>query len=80
MGRDRKGAGTIDKGIEGLSQAGWSRPLQCEVSLWLAETARKRGAIGKSVRIGLTHGADYLYVFMNVATNIVAQRDSSRHG
>ena len=27
-------------------------------SLWLAETTRKTGPIGKSVRIGLTHAAD----------------------
>ena len=32
-------------------------------SLWLAETTRKTGPIGKSVRIGLTHGADRLLRF-----------------
>lgn len=32
-------------------------------SLWLAMTTRKSGAIGKSVRIGLTHGADRLLRF-----------------
>ncbi len=32
-------------------------------SLWLAETTRKRGTIGKSVRIGLTHAADRLLRF-----------------
>jgi DNA-3-methyladenine glycosylase len=31
--------------------------------LWLAATARNTGAIGKSVRIGLTHGADSLLRF-----------------
>jgi len=32
-------------------------------SLWLAETTRKTGPIGKSVRIGLTQGADLLLRF-----------------
>jgi len=32
-------------------------------SLWLAATASKSGPIGKSVRIGLTHGADRLLRF-----------------
>ena len=32
-------------------------------SLWLAETTRKRGTIGKSVRIGLTQAADSLLRF-----------------
>jgi len=32
-------------------------------SLWLAVTRRKTGTIGKSVRIGLTHGADRLLRF-----------------
>ena len=32
-------------------------------SLWLAETARKTGPIGKTVRIGLTHGASRLLRF-----------------
>jgi DNA-3-methyladenine glycosylase len=32
-------------------------------SLWLAETTRKTGPIGKTVRIGLTHGADRLLRF-----------------
>ncbi len=32
-------------------------------SLWMAETSRKRGAIGKSVRIGLTHGAERILRF-----------------
>jgi DNA-3-methyladenine glycosylase len=32
-------------------------------SLWLAETTRKTGAIGKTVRIGLTHGATRLLRF-----------------
>jgi DNA-3-methyladenine glycosylase len=32
-------------------------------SLWLAETTRKTGPIGKSVRIGLTHGVDRLLRF-----------------
>ena len=32
-------------------------------SLWLAQTKRKVGPIGKSVRIGLTHGADRLLRF-----------------
>jgi DNA-3-methyladenine glycosylase len=32
-------------------------------SLWLAETTRKRGAIGKSVRIGLTQAADRVLRF-----------------
>jgi DNA-3-methyladenine glycosylase len=32
-------------------------------SLWLAETRRKTGPIGKSVRIGLTLGADRLFRF-----------------
>jgi DNA-3-methyladenine glycosylase len=32
-------------------------------SLWLAVTTRKTGPIGKSVRIGLTHGADRLLRF-----------------
>ena len=32
-------------------------------SLWLAATASKTGPIGKSVRIGLTHGADRLLRF-----------------
>ena len=32
-------------------------------SLWLAATASKPGPIGKSVRIGLTHGADRLLRF-----------------
>lgn len=32
-------------------------------SLWLAETTRKTGPIGKSVRIGLTHAADRLLRF-----------------
>jgi DNA-3-methyladenine glycosylase len=32
-------------------------------SLWLAVTARKTGPIGKSVRIGLTHGVDRLLRF-----------------
>ena len=32
-------------------------------SLWLAETTRKRGAIGKSVRIGLTQATDRILRF-----------------
>jgi DNA-3-methyladenine glycosylase len=32
-------------------------------SLWLAETTRKTGPIGKSMRIGLTHAADRLLRF-----------------
>jgi DNA-3-methyladenine glycosylase len=32
-------------------------------SLWLAETTRKTKTIGKSVRIGLTHGADLVLRF-----------------
>jgi DNA-3-methyladenine glycosylase len=32
-------------------------------SLWLAETTRKTGPIGKSMRIGLTHAADCLLRF-----------------
>jgi DNA-3-methyladenine glycosylase len=32
-------------------------------SLWLAETSRKTGPIGKSVRIGLTHAADRILRF-----------------
>jgi len=37
----------------------------CSVSssLWLAVTTRKTGSIGKSVRIGLTHGVDRLLRF-----------------
>lgn len=34
-----------------------------DTSLWLAATASKSGPIGKSVRIGLTHGADRLLRF-----------------
>ena len=32
-------------------------------SLWLAETTRKTGAIGKTVRIGLTHGGERVLRF-----------------
>jgi DNA-3-methyladenine glycosylase len=32
-------------------------------SLWLAETTRKTGAIGKSVRIGITQEADRILRF-----------------
>jgi DNA-3-methyladenine glycosylase len=62
--RRRRQLGDIGKGPGRLTEA-----LQVDLrhdgldlcsassSLWLAETTRKTGAIGKSVRIGLTHGA-----------------------
>ena len=42
----------IDLSLDGLDMCSASSPL------WLAATARKTGPIGKTVRIGLTHGAD----------------------
>ena len=42
----------IDLRQDGLDMCSASSPL------WLAATARKTGPIGKTVRIGLTHGAD----------------------
>jgi DNA-3-methyladenine glycosylase len=35
-------------------------------SLWLAETAQRTGAIGKSVRIGITRDADRLFRFYEI--------------
>jgi DNA-3-methyladenine glycosylase len=40
--------------------------------LWLAMTARKTGPIGKSVRIGLTHGADRLLRFYESGNEYVS--------
>ena len=47
----------IDLTHDGLDLCSASSPL------WLAETPHKTGPIGKSVRIGLTHGADSLLRF-----------------
>jgi DNA-3-methyladenine glycosylase len=47
----------VDLSHDGLDLCGASS------SLWLAVTTRMTGAIGKSVRIGLTHGADRLLRF-----------------
>lgn len=47
----------IDLRQNGLDLCGASSPL------WLALSARRTGPIGKSVRIGLTHGADRLLRF-----------------
>jgi DNA-3-methyladenine glycosylase len=47
----------IDLRQDGLDLCGPSSPL------WLAAATRKRGPIGKSVRIGLTHGARRLLRF-----------------
>jgi DNA-3-methyladenine glycosylase len=47
----------VDLGQNGLDMCSARSPL------WLAETARKTGRIGKSVRIGLTRGVDRLLRF-----------------
>jgi DNA-3-methyladenine glycosylase len=47
----------VDLRQDGLDMCGARSPL------WLAETARKTGPIGKSVRIGLTQGAGRLLRF-----------------
>jgi DNA-3-methyladenine glycosylase len=47
----------VDLRQDGLDMCSARSPL------WLAETTRKTGPIGKSVRIGLTHGADRLLRF-----------------
>jgi DNA-3-methyladenine glycosylase len=47
----------VDLGQDGLDLC------SARSALWLAETTRKTGPIGKSVRIGLTHGADRLLRF-----------------
>jgi DNA-3-methyladenine glycosylase len=47
----------VDLRQDGLDLCGASSPL------WLAVTTRKTGPISKSVRIGLTHGADRLLRF-----------------
>ena len=58
-----KGPGRLTKAMkidlrhDGLDLCGASS------SLWLAETARKVGPIGRTVRIGLTHGAGRLLRF-----------------
>jgi DNA-3-methyladenine glycosylase len=58
-----KGPGRLAKALKvDLRQDGVDL-CSASCSLWLAETARKRGAIGKSVRIGLTHGAERILRF-----------------
>ena len=47
----------VDLRHDGLDLCNASSPL------WLAATARETGSIGKSVRIGLTHGTDRLLRF-----------------
>ena len=47
----------VDLGDDGLDLC------SSDSSLWLAATASKPGPIGKTVRIGLTHGADRLLRF-----------------
>jgi len=47
----------VDLRQDGLDMCSARSPL------WLAETARKTGPIGKSLRIGLTQGADRLLRF-----------------
>jgi 3-methyladenine DNA glycosylase Mpg len=54
--------------------------VQCSSPLWLAETARKTGPIGKSVRIGLTQGADRLLRFYERGNeHISGPRDCSEN-
>ena len=58
-----KGPGRLTKALQvDLRQNGLDL-CSATSSLWLAETTRKAGTIGKSVRIGLTHAADRLLRF-----------------
>ena len=63
MGRHGRGPGRLAKALKvDLRQDGVDL-CSASSSLWLAETTRKRGAIGKSVRIGLTQAADRILRF-----------------
>ncbi len=58
-----RGPGRLTKALKvDLGRMEWTFAVQAS-SLWLAETTRKRGAIGKSVRIGLTQAADRILRF-----------------
>jgi DNA-3-methyladenine glycosylase len=58
-----RGPGRLTKALQvDLKQDGLDL-CSARSPLWLAETTRKTGPIGKSVRIGLTHAADRLLRF-----------------
>ena len=58
-----RGPGRLTKALKvDLRQDGMDL-CSADSPLWLAATARKTGPIGKSVRIGLTHGLDRLLRF-----------------
>jgi DNA-3-methyladenine glycosylase len=58
-----RGPGRLTKAIQVDLRHNGLDLCSASSSLWLAVTTRKTAAIGKSVRIGLTHGADHLLRF-----------------
>jgi len=58
-----RGPGRLTKALKVDLRQNGADLCSANSSLWLAETMRKSGTIGKSVRIGLTQGADSLLRF-----------------